>query len=311
NDLELDDSPRSQIGAGTTPFTGVFDGQGHSITGYQPTDNGGGGVFAVNEGTIRNLAVEDAEVDTAQGTIGLLADFNEGTIENSWTSGSITGQGRVGGVVGDSTGTITDTYSTADVRSRTTEAGGVVAVALGGSDTERVYSTGNVTADTRNVGGVVGYGYSGTEVHDAISLNESVTGPQYAHAVVGRVLNGQTATLSGLLASDAGYISVETLSDEPAEDNWKGRVVEAEATQSQDLYTEDLGWDFAEDWQWNADAQRPVLQVNPEEHRAQQPAGEPNAEGYYEVDTADELQQITQYPDEQYVLTADLDLSAV
>lgn len=311
NDLELDGSARPQIGSGTTPFTGVFDGQGHSITGYQPTDNGGGGVFAVNEGTIRNLAVEHAEVDTAQGTIGLLADFNVGTIENSWTSGSITGQGRVGGVVGDSTGTITDTYSTADVRSRTTEAGGVVAVALGGSETERVYSTGNVTADTRNVGGVVGYGYSGTEVHDAISLNESVTAPSYAHAVVGRVLNGQTATLSGLLASDASYVSVETLDDAPAEDNWKGRVVDAEATQTQQLYEQELGWDFESEWQWHADAQRPVLQVNGEEFQEQQPAGEPNAEGYYEIGTAAELQQITTYPDEQYVLTADLDLTAV
>src|SRR5699024_12033132 len=138
------------------------------------------GLVAVNHGTIRNLAVEDADVDTSAGTVGLLVDFNSGAIENSWTSGAIAGASRVGGVVGDSTGSITDTYSTADVRSRSTEAGGVVAVALGGSDTERVYSTGNVTADTRNVGGVVGYGYSGTEVHDAISLNESVTGPQYA-----------------------------------------------------------------------------------------------------------------------------------
>lgn len=311
NDLDLDDTVRDQIGSGSTPFTGVFDGQGYSITGFTPSDNAGAGLFAVNEGTITNVAIEDADIDTAQGTVGLLVDYNSGTIENSWTSGSITGQSRVGGVVGDSIGTITDSYSTADVRSRSTEAGGVVAVALGGSETERVYSTGNVTSDTRNVGGVVGYGYSGTDVHDAISLNESVTAPSYAHAVVGRVLNGQTATLSGLLASDASYISVESLDEDPAEDNWKGRVVEAEATQSPELYTEDLGWDFDSDWQWDEAAQRPVLQVNPEEYEQQQPAGEPNAEGYYEIDSAEQLQQITKYPDEQYVLTADLDLSDV
>lgn len=311
NDLELDGSARTQIGAGTTPFTGTFDGQGNSIIGFQPLENAGAGVFAVNEGTIRNVAVEDADIDTPQGTVGLLVDFNSGTVENSWTSGSITGQSRVGGVAGDSTGTITDTYSTADVRSRSTEAGGVVAVALGGSETERVYSSGNVTSDTRNVGGVVGYGYSGTDVHDAISLNESVTAPSYAHAVVGRVLNGQTATLSGLLASDAGYISVESLDEEPAEDNWKGRVVSAEDAQSPELYTEELGWDFDSDWQWDDAAQRPVLQANPEAYEQQQPPGEPNAEGAYEIASVEDLQQITKYPDEQYVLTADLDLSEV
>lgn len=311
NDLELDGSARTQIGSGTTPFTGVFDGQGHSITGFQPNDNAGAGVFAVNQGTIRNVAVEDADIETAQGTVGLLVDFNAGTIENSWTSGSITGQSRVGGVAGDSTGTITDSYSTADVRSRSTEAGGVVGVAMGGSETERVYSTGNITTATRNVGGVVGYGYNQTRIHDAISLNESVTAPSYAHAMVGRVANNQTATLSGLLASDASYISVETLDEEPAEDNWKGRVVAAEETQSPELYTEELGWDFSSDWQWNDAAQRPVLQVSPEDYEPQQPAGEPNADGYYEIETVEELQQISHYPDEQYVLTADLDLSDV
>ena len=311
NDLELDGTPRAQIGAGTTPFTGVFDGQGHSITGYVPTESGGAGVFAVNEGTIRNLAVEDADIDSTQGTLGLLVDFNAGTVENSWTSGSIVGRSRVGGVVGDSTGTVTDTYSTADVRSRSTEAGGVVAVAMAGSETQRVYSTGNVTSDTRNVGGVVGYGYSGTEVHDAISLNESVTAPSYAHAVVGRVLSGQTATLSGLLASDTSYISVESLDEDPAEDNWKGRVVPEAETQTPELYTQDLGWDFDQDWQWDDDAQRPVLQANPEDYIAPQPAGEPNAEGFYEVDTVEELQQISTYPGENFILTADLDLSGL
>ena len=311
NDLELDGTPRGQIGSGTTPFTGVFDGQGHSITGYIPTENGGAGVFAVNEGTIRNLSVEDADINTAQGTVGLLVDFNAGTVENSWTSGSIVGQSRVGGVVGDSTGTVTDSYSTADVRSRSTEAGGVVAVAMAGSDTQRVYSTGNVTSDTRNVGGVVGYGYSGTDVHDAISLNESVTAPSYAHAVVGRVLSGQTANLSGLLASDASYVSVESLNEEPAENNWKGRVVSEDETQRPELYTDDLGWDFNEDWQWDDQAQRPILQANPEDYIEPQPAGEPNAEGFYEVDTVEDLQQITKYPAEQFILTADLDLSEV
>src|SRR5699024_4363091 len=121
DDLELDGSARAQIGSGTTPFTGVFDGQGHSISGYQPVDNGGAGLLAVNHGTIRNLAVEDADVDTSAGTVGLLVDFNSGAIENSWTSGAIAGASRGGGLVGGWSGSITDTLAPSDVRSLATE----------------------------------------------------------------------------------------------------------------------------------------------------------------------------------------------
>ncbi len=311
NDLELDGAARPQIGAGATPFTGVFDGQGHTVSGYVAPDTGGAGLFATNAGAIRDLAVVDAQIDSPQGTIGILADYNTGTIERSWTSGTITGQGRVGGLVGDSVGVVRDSYSTADVRSRTTEAGGVVAVALGGSTTERVYSTGNVTSDTRNVGGVVGYGYTGTVVERVISLNESVTAPSYAHAVVGRVLSGQTADLAGNLASDASFVSVESLSDAPAEDNLRGRVVPAAQTRAQELYAGDLGWDFADTWVFSAEAQRPLLRGATEDYVEPRPPGAPNADGYYEIDTAEGLGQITRFPGERFVLTADIDLTDV
>lgn len=309
NNLELDGEPRAQIGAGATPFSGVLDGQGFTVSGYVAPDTGGAGLVATNAGTIRDLAVVDADIDSAQGTIGILADYNTGTIERSWTSGTITGQGRVGGLVGDSTGIVRDSYSTADVRSRSTEAGGVVAVALGGSTTERVYSTGNVTSDTRNVGGVVGYGYAGTVVEHVVSLNESVTAPSYAHAVVGRVLSGQTADLAGNLASDASFVSVQSLSDAPAADNLKGRVVPAADTQAPELYAGELGWDLTETWVFDTAAQRPLLREATEDYVRPRPAGEPNADGYYEIDTAAELGQITRFPGEQFVLTADIDLS--
>ncbi|WP_154402119.1 metallophosphoesterase [Ornithinimicrobium cavernae] len=311
NDLALDELERSQVGSGTETFRGVFDGRGHEITGFRADADGGGGVFATNEGTIRNLAVTGAQIDTTKGTIGVLADYNTGTIENSWTSGSIIGRGRVGGLVGDSTGVVRNSYSTADVRSRTTEAGGVVAVALGGSITENVYSTGNVTSDTRNVGGVVGYGYTGTTVRNAISLNESVTAPSYAHAVVGRVLSGNTATLEGNLATDASYVSVESLKDAPAETNLRGRVVPADTTGTPGLYADDLGWDLTDVWVWDDAAQRPLLRANTEVYVEKRPPGEPNVDGYYEIATAQDLAQLSTYRAEKYVLTADLDLSGL
>ena len=311
DDIELDDLERAQIGSGSETFRGVFDGQGHVISGFRADADGGGGLFATNEGTIGNLAVTHADIDTTKGTIGILADYNTGTIENSWTSGSIVGKGRVGGLVGDSTGVVRDSYSTADVRSRSTEAGGVIAVALGGSTTENVYSTGNVTSDTRNVGGVVGYGYTGTTVRNVISLNESVTAPSYAHAVLGRVLGGNTPTLEGNLASDAAYVNVESLDEEPTEANLKGRVVPADATRAGALYADDLGWDLSDVWVWDEAAQRPLLRANTEAYIEKKPAGQPNADGYYEITTADDLTQMSQHRGEKYVLTADIDLSGI
>ncbi|MEE6296263.1 metallophosphoesterase [Georgenia wangjunii] len=311
NDLDLDGAQRPQIGAGTEPFRGVFDGQGHAVTGYRAPESGGAGLFATNAGTIRDLAVTGADIDSAQGTIGILADYSTGVIEGSWTSGSITGASRVGGVVGDSTGVVRDSYSTADVRSRATEAGGVVGVALAGSTTQRVYSTGNVTADTRNVGGVVGYGYTGTTVDHVVSLNESVTAPSYAHAVVGRVGSGQRADLAGNLATDAAFVSVESLADAPAEDNLKGRVVPAADTRSEALYAGALGWDLTGTWVWDTEAQRPLLRGNTEDYVEERPAGEPNADGFYEIADVAGLAQVTAFPGEKFVLTADLDLSGV
>ncbi|MGV2643444.1 metallophosphoesterase, partial [Clostridium perfringens] len=44
------------IGANDTPFTGTFDGQGHTITGVI-VSSGGAGLFAINEGTIRNVGI--------------------------------------------------------------------------------------------------------------------------------------------------------------------------------------------------------------------------------------------------------------
>src|SRR5690606_9099747 len=168
-DLELDGSERTQIGAGATPFTGVFDGRGHTISGYLAEPSGGSGLFQTNDGTIRDLAVVDANIDALIGTAGILADVNNGTIERSRTSGSISAPSRAGGLVGDSSGTIRDSYSTAQVRVAGTESGGLIGVALAGSVTENVYAAGAVGADTRNTGGVVGYGYNETVIRNAMS----------------------------------------------------------------------------------------------------------------------------------------------
>lgn len=310
NDLELDGTPRQQIGF-EVPFTGVFDGGGHRISGFVADGEGGAGLFSANDGTIKNLAVS-ADIDVDKETAGIVADVNNGTIERVWTSGRISAAGRVGGIVGDSFGVMQDVYSTADVRSRSTEAGGVAGLGMPGSVTQRAYSTGNVRSDTRNVGGVVGYGYDNTTIDSVISLNASVTAPSYAHNVLGRVLSGQAATLSRLYASEATLVMASSLNEPPTAKNWYGEPVPAGSLTSDAFFTGPMGWDFSSVWDFDTTLGRPVLRSAPEsEASVSRPELPRNEAGYYEIATANDLQVMSNYPGENYVLTADIDMSDV
>ncbi|MGO1972515.1 MAG: metallophosphoesterase, partial [Propionibacteriaceae bacterium] len=306
-DLDLGGEERPQLGR-LNDFTGVLDGDGRTITGFTPLAEQGAGLFAENHGTITDLVIVGTP-ETDQQTAGLLADINHGTIQRVQTRGSITAAGRVGGIVGDHHGVITDSYSTADVRATGLYSGGVVGIALGGSTTEDVYAAGKVVADGRNAGGVVSYGYNETVVQHTVSINEAVSAPSYAHAIVGRVAGGQLATLADNHVSEAVPVSGETLTDPPAADNWKGAVVGVDEIRTQAFY-EQRGWDFDTVWQWSAEGQRPVLQVAPEETDPVPAPDLPTDDrGFHLVSSVDELAQVGEFREYDYVLAADLDLT--
>jgi len=166
----------------TTPFTGTLDGNGHTIswltipsatTQYQ-------GLFGNISGTgiVKNLGLTDVVINSTDLTIGGIAANNYGTIQNCYVTGTITGAGCVGGIVGENGGgTIENCYSTADV----TEtyygwAGGITANNYSNGKVNNCYATGiiNGTASGPS-GGVVGFYQSGT-VSNNVALNPSITG---------------------------------------------------------------------------------------------------------------------------------------
>ncbi|WP_039365053.1 Ig-like domain repeat protein [Mumia flava] len=312
-DLDLSGTTTDQIDR-LVSFRGVLDGDGHTISGFTAPSNQGVGLFADNQGTIRNLVVR-GDVESAKTTIGLLADVNHGTIEQVRTEGSITGAGRVGGIVGDHYGVVRDSYSTADVRATGLYSGGVVGIAIGGSVTENAYASGAVTADGRNAGGVVSYGYDETVVHHVVALNAQVVAPTWAHAIVGRVGAGQVADLLDNHVSDAVAISGESLTDEPAADNPKGAVVAAAQARTQAFFVA-RGWDFDTVWAWDEDGKRPVLQnafedVPPLPEEPEAPALEQADDGAYLITKPADLEEVAAWPDESFRLTSDLDLDGV
>ncbi|MDH4240175.1 MAG: hypothetical protein OEW48_11485 [Phycisphaerae bacterium] len=151
------------------PFSGVFDGNGHTISNFSYTSTGTSyiGVFGYVRGDnaeIKDLGLIDPNVDAGtHGRVGsLVGGLREATITNCYAErGSVSGNELVGGLVGfNDESTISNCYSTASV-SGNDLIGGLVGHNWDLSVITNCYSTGNVTGD-RYVGGLVGYNYSGT-----------------------------------------------------------------------------------------------------------------------------------------------------
>ena len=146
-------------------YTGTFDGGGHTITGLTFTRNDKyAGLFGwLNKaGTVKNVVMEGVQITSNQiygGSIGGVAGYSWGTIENCSVSGSVSGTNCVGGVVGSQkAGSIIGCSSSAIVKG-TRYVGGVAGEKWG--TMTACYATGNVTLEIGSQnnlsgGGVVG-----------------------------------------------------------------------------------------------------------------------------------------------------------
>ncbi len=138
-DIDLEGSGQNKwnpIGTAEHPFTGILDGDSHTISGLYINDETADnqGLFGVNAGTIQDVMVEGmvtghdnaggiaginaatglisgcvADVDvTGNDYVGGIAGKNEGMIENCTSYGTVTGNDYIGGIAGsnEETGTI-------------------------------------------------------------------------------------------------------------------------------------------------------------------------------------------------------------
>ena len=149
-------------------YKGTFDGGGHTITGLTFTTNDKyAGLFGwLNKaGTVKNVVMEGVQITSNQiygGSIGGVAGYSWGTIENCSVSGSVSGTVYVGGVVGAQIdGSITGCSSSATVKG-TVDVGGVAGQTNSSATLTACYATGNVIIEidpVRNIagGGLVGF----------------------------------------------------------------------------------------------------------------------------------------------------------
>ncbi len=150
-------------------FTGVFDGNGHTISNFTYSSAGANyiglfGYVAGEAAAIRDLGLISPDINCAAGTsIGALAGhIGEGTISDCYVKGgTITGNKKVGALVGRTgEAAVSRCFATCDVTGNGWGIGGLIGIA---SDTtiSACYATGNVTADQWGVGGLVGHQYHG------------------------------------------------------------------------------------------------------------------------------------------------------
>ena len=105
-DLDLGDAPIHPI----PTFGGIFDGRGHSISGFRlATDGSNQGLFRYiqTSGQVKDLHVSGSIApETGSSQLGGLAGVNRGSITGCSFTGSVSGKNRIGGLVGYNYGSI-------------------------------------------------------------------------------------------------------------------------------------------------------------------------------------------------------------
>ena len=146
------------IGTIFNNFNSIFEGNGHTISSLRikrPDANYVGLFGRTNNGSkISNIGLLNVSIRGIGDTGGLVGD-SRGSIANSYTSGSVHGKFRTGGLVGDSRGnSITNSYASGSARGKF-YIGGLVGQNNGNSIANS-YATGFVKGRSF-IGGLVGW----------------------------------------------------------------------------------------------------------------------------------------------------------
>ena len=169
-----------------SPFMGIFDGNGKTVSGlyFDDTARSYVGLFGyVNaDGTVKNVGVVDSYLKGNERVAGVIGS-GSGRIENCYNTGTVRGSSYVAGVIASAGGTVRDCYNTGNITGDE-YVGGVAG--SGNAEVSKCYNSGNIQGD-QYVGGVMGY-CNGT-VENCYNTG-AVHGRTYIGGVVGQ--NRQT-----------------------------------------------------------------------------------------------------------------------
>ena len=193
--------------AGGSPFSGTFDGLGHTINNL--TVNRPATAFVGLFGTtgtgsnIRNVGLVGGSMSGSSQVGGLVGSNSGGTISNSYATGSVRGSGdAVGGLVGlNIGGAISNSYATGSVVGSsgvgglvggTTSSSSTTGSGLVGGRISNSFATGSVSGSGGDVGGLVGLNDFG-RISDSYATG-SVSGSVRVGGLVGRTISNSSTT---------------------------------------------------------------------------------------------------------------------
>ena len=169
------------------PFAGIFEGNNKKISGINLIKNQDYvGLFAYNTGTIRDIILESGSI-TGEGRVGGIIAVNAGVIENCHNKGTtinVSGVGG-GGIVARSTGEITYCSNSSNIKSDTAQYIGGIVGALNYTKITNCYNIGSIECEN-HVGGIIG------------GLTDSIADSCYNEGdITGKIINGTVRTDSG------------------------------------------------------------------------------------------------------------------
>ena len=154
-DLDLDGIHWQPIGDDENPFTGLFKGNGHTISNLVIKEGSRDfiGLFAVISSTavIENVGLINVDI-TGHRVAGGLAAINMGKIINSFVTGKVTALRFVGGLAGRNDGSIINSY--ADIDGSGLNSGGLAGYS--GGYIMNSYAHGKIENSIGGIGGLIG-----------------------------------------------------------------------------------------------------------------------------------------------------------
>lgn len=274
NDIDCGGIAFHSIGTSETDaFSGVFDGQGYSITNFSATDEMYLGIFGYNTGTIKNLNISNVSIKTVKSYkfeyvhAGLIAGYNTGTIETCYVNScainvSVTDSGsrnsncliRVGLITGTNYGQILNCIVTGSAETKNWElsskgyirAGGITGENNGNIENCFVnasivssarYGSGMLYGESGEAGGITGVNNTG-----AVIENSVVLGSISANYKCGDISARNSGEISNCYISSSVSTTKFTY--------LHGSVVELEQLANSQFYSLSLNWD-TEIWDYN------------------------------------------------------------
>jgi hypothetical protein len=324
----------------SVPFTGNYDGNGKTISNLTinaPTEDYQGLFGCIDSGAVvKNVGLVNCSV-VGRSDVGGVVGMNNGTVQNCYSTGSVSGMdaggvvgsnwensstvqncystgsvsGRyAGGVVGNNAGTVQNCYATGNVSSDV-YGGGVVGQNYGSGTVQNCYATGTVSG--MDTGGVVGENF-GT-VQNCVALNQNILNSSRIGRVVGEV---RTSNGTPTLANNYGRsdMKVEGRSTSWANiglNNRDGADVSDSQYSTQTWWTTGPRFDFTNVWEWGSNNLPKLKGVvnNPGTGGGNGTEADPFL--VYDVATLQKVGSKTNGWSEiaQYKQTADIDLSSV